>query len=480
MTTAKVFISYSWSNPDHEAWVLSLATDLMESGIETILDKWDLKEGDEATVFMERMVSDPDISKVLIISDRLYAEKSNERKGGAGTEAQIISQEIFSQQDLSKFVVAVTEKQDDGSAYIPAYYTSRIFIDFSDERNFAESFEQLLRWIAGDPIHKKPPIGKLPSYLTDPENAISMPINAAKRHAIAALSNDKATAFAATKEYFELFTAHLERFRFEENFDPLSDEVQSNFDSFIPYRDEWIEVVRSIALYTREERFGELLHAFFGRLIPLFYAPPELHSYRDMDFDNFKFFGYELFLHCVTVLIAEERFDVFNSLIEQQYYSECRVDYGEDPLRSFLEFQHPLTLLTHRSEKLDERKWHSPTGQLLKERLVGSSLDFQQLMQADFVLFLRVHLPDINLYRIWWPHTLVYWGHRQRAFELFERSRSLKYFERIRPLLAEATKEELANLVGGLNANSHLLPKWGFDSVIPAVMMGIDKLCTMR
>ena len=40
-TPPKVFISYSWSSPEHEQFVLDLATQLRESGIDAILDKWD-------------------------------------------------------------------------------------------------------------------------------------------------------------------------------------------------------------------------------------------------------------------------------------------------------------------------------------------------------------------------------------------------------------------------------------------------------
>ena len=87
MESPKVFISYSWTTPEHEQRVLDIATELVESGIDAILDKWDLEEGDDADVFMEQMVADPSIEEVVIICDKMYSEKSDKRKGGAGTEA---------------------------------------------------------------------------------------------------------------------------------------------------------------------------------------------------------------------------------------------------------------------------------------------------------------------------------------------------------------------------------------------------------
>ena len=78
MSAPKLFISYSWSNSQHEQWVIELATSLRESGIDVILDKWDLKEGHDAYAFMEKMVSDPDIEKVAIICDKTYSEKADD------------------------------------------------------------------------------------------------------------------------------------------------------------------------------------------------------------------------------------------------------------------------------------------------------------------------------------------------------------------------------------------------------------------
>ena len=85
----KVFISYSWTDADHESWVIQLATDLEESGVHIILDKWDLREGADKYAFMEKMVTDPTVRKVIIVCERVYAEKADGRMGGVGTETHI-------------------------------------------------------------------------------------------------------------------------------------------------------------------------------------------------------------------------------------------------------------------------------------------------------------------------------------------------------------------------------------------------------
>ena len=67
MENPKLFISYCWTNQEHESWVLNLATELVENGVDVIIDKWNLREGQDSYKFMEQMVNNKDIKKVLLI-----------------------------------------------------------------------------------------------------------------------------------------------------------------------------------------------------------------------------------------------------------------------------------------------------------------------------------------------------------------------------------------------------------------------------
>nr|VFJ54886.1 MAG: hypothetical protein BECKFW1821A_GA0114235_105026 [Candidatus Kentron sp. FW]VFJ67187.1 MAG: hypothetical protein BECKFW1821B_GA0114236_11272 [Candidatus Kentron sp. FW] len=46
--------------------ILNLATELCVSGVDAILDKWDLKEGHDAVAFMEKMATDLEIKKCCL------------------------------------------------------------------------------------------------------------------------------------------------------------------------------------------------------------------------------------------------------------------------------------------------------------------------------------------------------------------------------------------------------------------------------
>ena len=477
MKATKVFVSYSWSSPEHEEWVLDLATSLRESGVDAILDKWDLQEGQEANAFMERMVSDEEIKKVIIVCDRTYAEKSNSREGGAGTEAQIISKELYQQEDQGKFVAVVTEKDEQGHAYLPTYYASRIYIDFSDAARFSESFERLLRWIENKPIHKRPDLGKLPAYLEDGGTSISLSTSALKRRAYDAITGSKEYAYPATKEYFDLFADEYGKFRLKGDINILEDDFLLNFESFIPYRNECLDIIRAISRYSQDDRYGDLLHEFFERLLQYIEAPEWMTSYRETDFDNFKFFAHELLLYCGTIFIAEGRHDLFNALVERQYYLENRARFGRQTLVEFTEFHQYLKSLEVRNQKLKLRRL-SVAADMLKERTVNSGLKFRKIMETDFILFMRAELANFGPYNRWWPDTLVYLGFDYRSFEIFDRSQSARVFEKVQPFLGGATKTELEQLLAGYASSGRNLPRWDMTYVDPGTLMGIRNLCS--
>jgi hypothetical protein len=105
----KIFISYSWSSVIHEQWVITLAERLSNDGVYVVLDKWDLKEGQDKHQFMEQTVNATDIKKVLVICDKVYQKKADFREGGVGTETQLISKEVYDNIEQEKFIPVVRE-----------------------------------------------------------------------------------------------------------------------------------------------------------------------------------------------------------------------------------------------------------------------------------------------------------------------------------------------------------------------------------
>lgn len=477
MTSPKLFVSYSWTSPDHVAWVLKLATELQESGIDVVLDKWDLKEGYDAHAFMEKMVTDPEINKVILVCDKAYVDKTDGRTGGVGTEAQIISGEIYEKQAQDKFVAIIKECDEDGEPHLPAYYRSRIYIDLSDTSKYSENFEQLLRWVYDEPLHKKPEIGEKPAFLSEEEGTAALATSSRFRRAIDAVRNNLDHAIAATTEYFALLSEELEKLRIASDAEPFDDAVVRSIESFLPYRDEAVGLFLGLALYRDTLETRTTLHGFFEQLFPYLDRPQHITQYRVFDFDNFKFIIHELFLYAVACFIRHERFESAAYLMSTDYYVPGLSEYSRNVMVPFTVFRQSMKSLEDRNQRLKLSR-SSLRADLLKERCKGLGIEFRHLTQADFILFLRSHLDRPEEHRRWWPETLLYVCRQTGAFEVFARSRSSSYFERAKVLLGIDSKEQLQPLLNAFAAYSDRLPRWEFESFSPANLLGYNEIAT--
>jgi hypothetical protein len=218
MTGPKTFISYSWTSPAHEQWVIDLATELVEKGVPVILDKWHLREGNDAVQFMETMVVDKEVKKVIIVSDKQYAEKADKRRGGVGTESQIMSGEIYKKADQTKFVAVVSELDENGTAYLPTFLSTRIHIDMSSDDRYATNFDNQLRWLYDKPMFVMPTLGEMPEFLK--EDALPSLTQSKAKRAVELTRNGASSGPAAVNSYFESFFVALERDSFSSNSHP--------------------------------------------------------------------------------------------------------------------------------------------------------------------------------------------------------------------------------------------------------------------
>ena len=478
-TAPKLFVSYSWSSPEHEEWVIALATQLREGGIDVIVDKWDLKEGNDAYAFMEKMVTDPEIKKVVLICDRIYAEKADGRSGGVGTETQIISPEIYSKQDQSKFVAAIAERDEKGKPFLPTYYKSRVYIDLSISDSYATGFEQLLRWAYDKPLYPKPPMGEKPGFLG--EGATPSLETSFKWHrALDAVRQNRPYCNGALIDYFETFSLNLEKFRITKREGEFDDQVVQNIEEFLPSRNEAIELFLALAQYRQIQETWESIHRFFERLMPYLDRPADVSQWQEWDFDNFRFIVHELFLYSVTALLKYECFSGVGHLTSQLYFQAERSEDRSSGMVSFSLFRRLPAILEHRNKRLKLRRL-SLHADLLRQRSQLSGLSFQHIMQADFVLFIQDCLNCLRgrSGQHWFPITLLYADHQHSPFEIFARSISARYFEKVKGMLGITGKEDLIALAEAYKKRELYIPNWEGDSFNPLFLMNLDKLATL-
>lgn len=162
--TPRVFMSYSWDNREHKAWVRRLAEALRKQGVNVHLDQWYVQPGDSITSFMESEVMAADF--VIVVGTPAYAMKSDLRQGGVGYEQQIVSGRLFSGVPRRRFIPIVRSGNfDEGEGCaLPAPFLSTAATDFRADERFRRALEELLRAIFSSPRFKPPSVGEKPTF----------------------------------------------------------------------------------------------------------------------------------------------------------------------------------------------------------------------------------------------------------------------------------------------------------------------------
>jgi hypothetical protein len=464
----KLFISYSWSNSDHEAWVLDLAKSLVESGIEVLLDKWQLRDGHDSIKFMESMVTNAEVNKVLILADKVYVERANARVGGVGTETQILTPDLYTGQNPDKFVLVVCERDEQGKPYVPTYYRGRIHIDMSREEICASGHEQLVRWIFDKPLHVRPEIGPRPAFL-DAHFEIDLGTGASGRRCLDAIIHGRPTALGSFTAYLDLFTANMVRFRIARSPDKaFDDQVVQSIDDFLPFRDEALGILKAVAQYSQNGDFGGSLHRFFERLLEYTGRPDNVTSYHDDDWDNYKFLVHELFASSIAIFLRFERFELVSILTTRQYVLPKNVRENRmEPVGGFEVFSKHLGSFEARKRRLNSNRTSLHADKLI-ERTKGSVIEVRELCQADFLLYVKGQIFGLR----WYPQTWIYIGEHSGTLEIFARATSAEYFMRVITYLFNIANKEplIAVAKNGPRLNA------GWSTLDPGALMGIDNL----
>src|SRR5664280_1189823 len=157
MEIPKVFVSYSHDSQSHKKWVLDLATRLRNTGIDAVIDQWELKPGDDLPHFMEQHLAICDY--VLMVCTGKYVQKANGGLGGVGYEKMIITSDLIKRIDSNKVIPLIRQE---GTRDIPTFLKTKLFIDFSKPDDFEFSFDELIRTLHKAPLYKKPAIGNNP------------------------------------------------------------------------------------------------------------------------------------------------------------------------------------------------------------------------------------------------------------------------------------------------------------------------------
>jgi len=466
----KVFISYSWSNEKHMDWVLQLAADLRANGVDAILDKWHLKEGQDAYAFMERMVTDPDVGKVVVVCDRKYVERSDSRQGGVGAESQIMSSELYGKVDQTKFVAISRERDKNNRALLPTFFRSRIYIDLSEDADFGRGFEQLLRWSFDKPFYVEPELGPPPSFLDDqsaPVIARALPLERMLRDP----SADPRAIVNATVSFLREVSASTTAFpvRFVPD-EPKDEAVFRAIEGLGPVLTRLLALVERAVLVDDHGTVQIAYHDYLEHVIPCLEAGPTQWSG-----DPTRFYAHFAFVAFFAILLRNRKLDQAKAFLETPFV--------KDEVRGFTAksvnydiFRTHLRSLEARDQRLSLRRL-SLHADLIKQICDTIGFAFRDFIEADFVLYVRgAALGDedrLRYYRGWWPISSLYVSDVDGALPLFVRAERPPMRDELLSLLGIDGRGMLERLVTRYKSGDLRPPEWSgaFSRLdVPALM----------
>jgi hypothetical protein len=413
----KVFISYSWSGPEHESFVLELATALRSHGVDAILDKWRLKAGQDKYVFMESMVTDPDVVKVLVLCDAQYKAKADARTGGVGTESQIISQELYGKVAQSKFIPVICERGDEGEDCLPVFMKGRIFVDISSDEKYGEGLDELLRLIYEQPLYPEPGLGEAPAFLKP--GSAGMPVAKELGGALRAIRDGKRNREGLERLFLKSVVTEIDRLYVRpEPKDGYDEPIYQAILKSRGLRDQLADYIDTVASFDADD--AKVLRPYVGLLEQLgqrFGPPIENGVYADGWADIYRFFALEAVLVLVATMLRYERWDMLGYALRYPYL--MRTSHSGIKAESIGAFDsHIVSMDEHRNGRLRANRI-SFTADMLKERCSPDKVSFAELVQADVfaTLFGIANLTSTQQegrHTYWAPRTAVYTSEAQK------------------------------------------------------------------
>lgn len=413
----KVFISYAWSSKEYQEKVLAFATELIGDGIDVLLDKWSLKEGHDTYAFMEQSVNDPTVTNVLILLDSKYEEKANGRSGGVGTETQIISTEIYNKVKQEKILPVIFERKEDGSIPKPTYLKSLLHFDLSEDENYDEEYQRLVKTLYGIEIYKKPELGKKPVWLETTSTISTKTITA-----YGVLKTNLSEKIKAEK--YEIFLSQIK----DKILSFKKDKVLGNifledylslYSETISIRDDFLQLIQMVSYVDGGEK---IIASTLEEIME------ELKQGSGYINGIQRTLLHEIFLYVIAVYYKYKNFTALSYTLTKSYFIS---GYYECNPQSFRVFYHYDQNMDHAVCERDCKEYYSGTANYWIDNINIEVCSKNDFVFADVLCYnASVYASEYIGDRVWFPLTYVYGGYENKLMRIFaSRLKSKEHLE---------------------------------------------------
>lgn len=384
-----IFISYAWGSIEHQDNVVQFAKSLVENGVDVELDKWSLKEGNDTYAFMEQMVNNPEITNVLLLLDKTYAEKANGREGGVGTETQIISPEIYTKVKQEKFIPIVFERGENGEIYKPTFLNGLLHFDLSVEETYYSEFQRLVKRLFGIEILEKPALGNPPDWLNQKAKLVNPKMEFPKIFSAGSLKEKKYEISIAFKMIKDQMFKTISEFELnEENY-------LNSYKNAQEYRNKIIAIIDSC-----------IWEDFLVKEVASFFETAKNEQIENGLNNELKdTLIHESFVYSVALLFKKKNYDSLAYLLNKTFFSSLRFE-GPTSFNLFYQNNQSLdNIVSHR----DNKKYYCGTAQLWMETINMDFISKSDFVAADNLLYnVAVFGKNYNYHWWWFPVSYVY------------------------------------------------------------------------
>lgn len=447
-----VFLSYARTNSEHVENIVDFASKLRSHGIDARMDEWDLKAGNDLYYFMENNIK-RESDKVLLILNKEFVEKANDRKSGVGTETQLLSKEVYDDVEQERIIPIVWECDEKGDPYLPTFLETRFYIDLSSDEKFGENYEKLLRILYNKPKNPKEELGEMPDWLNDTNKYYPKTNELVKRFTYS-VEHKPNKINQIIEDFYDEYYEYLKTFPLEFNSkdtETIVKEIYKNLEEYQQLKNDFEEFTD---ILTKKGKYCDvdydLIVEFLTKVHSLTFNSMNKENINTYDIYKFKFILRELFLYLIAYGLKNKNYKMIAHLLHSPYYLTDEFNQ-EKGTQHYVE----LDMRGHRDigdymdyyyKNIDGKAYASPLGQLLISRL-PNNLYSEYLIDADilccYVSFLN---PEEYKNEFWFPYTYIYKG-RHPSFEMFRRLTSRRYFENVKDIFDVKTIEEFKTKV---------------------------------
>lgn len=429
----KVFISYSWDSDEYKNRVVEFATSLMASGIDVLLDRWSMVEGDDLYAFMERSVTDDTVTNVLMLLSPEYGKRADGRIGGVGAEAQIISAQLYTKTEQTKYIPVVFQLDDQGRCDPPAYLRSRLYFNLANPETYRVEFKRLVRRLYGHEDLKKPEVGKRPDWV-DGDNPSSLIMDAFE---LSPLASGEPTALKVRTFRKALGDASAEIVCWLQGRETQAIAQPGYFelyDSTLRHKNELLHAI-SYYPYLGDEGIVEVADCL-----------ERLRHDVEKDQSPLKELKlvllYEVFLSVIGMAYTFSDYEALAYLLNHIYQVW---DYEAKP-RGFKVFWHDSDVLGNAVREHDGRRYIYPLAKLFLDRADPELCAAEQLMVADALCFNAVLMKASSQLNNWWgPRLYVYDTNDTAIMGFAHKLHSRRLLDRISKMFGYENSEQFLN-----------------------------------